>query len=136
MRDELTMEIGQYYRSPAISGGRAADQPACMHPDETRGTPGSRVPYAWLDADRSTIDCAAAGFTMLLGPEGQEWRGAPPDFALSSAMLGAETLYRFGIGPTGALLVRPDGFVAWRAADDSQASPETLRRTFAAAIGG
>ena len=135
MRDELTIEIGQYYRSDAIVGGRGADQPACMHPDETRGAPGSRVPYAWLAEAYSTIDCAAEGFTLLLGPEGQQWNGASPDFALSSAVLGIETLYRFGIAPTGALLVRPDGFVAWRAESDAEATPEEMERMLATAIG-
>jgi hypothetical protein len=132
MRDELTMEIGQFYRSDAIVGGRGEDQPACMHPDETRGAPGSRVPYAWLDETASTIDCAGAGFALLLGPEGQQWKGASPDFALPSAVLGIETLYRFGIAPSGALLVRPDGFVAWRAESDAEASPEAMRRVLEA----
>ena len=133
MRDELTIEIGQFYRSPVIPEGRGADQPACMHPDETRGAPGSRVPYAWLDATTSTIDCAADGFTLLTGPEGQQWNGASPAFSLSETVLGIETLYRFGIEPSGALLVRPDGFVAWRAESDADATPEEMRRVLAAA---
>src|SRR5690606_39118026 len=69
MRDELTMEIGQYYRSDAVIGGREADQPACLHPDETRGAPGSRVPYAWLDESLATIDCAKDGLVLLIGPD-------------------------------------------------------------------
>ena len=37
----------------------------------------------------------------------------------------------YGIGPSGAVLVRPDGFVAWRAADAAAASVETLARVAA-----
>jgi putative polyketide hydroxylase len=32
----------------------------------------------------------------------------------------------YGISPDGAVLVRPDGFVAWRAADASGATVETM----------
>lgn len=136
MRDELTMEIGQYYRSPAIPDGRAEGQPACLHPDETRGAPGSRVPYSWLTGDISTIDCVAGGFALLIGPEGGRWidGAAAGEFAVSTRTLPHETLHRFGIGPTGALLVRPDGFVAWRAADDADATPEELRRIVGVAV--
>src|SRR5690606_17856191 len=59
MRDELTMEIGQFYASNAVADGRKPDEPACMHPDETRGRAGARVPHAWFDGGRSTVDVAA-----------------------------------------------------------------------------
>jgi 2-polyprenyl-6-methoxyphenol hydroxylase-like FAD-dependent oxidoreductase len=135
MRDELTMEIGQYYRSPVIPGGRCADEPACLHPDETRGAPGSRVPYAWLSEGYSTIDCGAYGFTLLNGPEGERWidGAAAFEYAIDTRTLPYETLHRFGIGPSGALLVRPDGFVAWRAESDADASPEEMRGVITAA---
>lgn len=134
MRDELTMEIGQFYCSDAIAGGRGADQPACLHPDETRGAPGSRVPYAWLDATTSTIDCVAGGFALLVGPESRRWTGAHPDFALPTETLPHEALHRFGIGSSGALLVRPDGFVAWRAENYAEAAPDLVRHAFITAL--
>ena len=134
LRDELTVEIGQYYRSNAVVGGRGEDQPACVHPDETRGAPGSRVPYAWLDQDTSTIDFAAQGFTVLVGPEGRRWAAAGEGRALPAARLPHEALYRFGIGVSGALLVRPDGFVAWRAESDAEASAEEMRRVLGAVL--
>jgi 2-polyprenyl-6-methoxyphenol hydroxylase-like FAD-dependent oxidoreductase len=134
MRDELTMEIGQFYRSDAILGGRESSQPPCMHPDETKGHPGSRVPYAWLADGYSTVDCPARGFTLLLGPEAQQWKWPSADVPLSSDVLPIETLHRFGIWTTGALLVRPDGFVAWRAESDAEATPEAMRRVLSAAL--
>ncbi|HKR98486.1 MAG TPA: hypothetical protein VJU79_03125, partial [Candidatus Dormibacteraeota bacterium] len=40
----------------------------------------------------------------------------------------------YGISPSGAVLVRPDGYVAWRAQNDASASRETLARTFASIL--
>ena len=69
LRDELTMEIGQFYRSNAVVGGRHEDEPACLHPDKTRGRAGARVPHAWLPDGSSTADVAAKELTWLLGPD-------------------------------------------------------------------
>ena len=97
----------------------------------TRGTPGSRVPYAWLSAEVSTVDCCAGGFALLLGPEGEPGvRGG----SVAIFRIPHEALHRFGIGPSGAVLVRPDGFVAWRAESDAAASPEELRRVLGSPI--
>ena len=101
------MEIGQFYRSHpdsgAVIGGRRDDELACLHPDETRGRAGARVPHAWLPDGSSTVDVAAKGLTWLLGPE------APPQ---EGVRLSAEISNTCGIGPAGAMLVRPDGYVA------------------------
>jgi 2-polyprenyl-6-methoxyphenol hydroxylase-like FAD-dependent oxidoreductase len=104
--DEVTMEIGQFYRSHpsgAVVDGRREDEPACLHPDKTRGRPGARVPHAWLPDGSSTVDVATQGLTWLLGPE------AP---AQEGARLSAETAASCGIASAGAMLVRPDGYVA------------------------
>jgi putative polyketide hydroxylase len=103
LRDEVTMEIGQFYRSNAVVDGRRDDEPACLHPDQTRGRAGARVPHAWLPDGSSTVDAAAGGLTWLLGPE------AP---AQDGVRLSADAANQCGIGPAGAMLVRPDGFVA------------------------
>jgi 2-polyprenyl-6-methoxyphenol hydroxylase-like FAD-dependent oxidoreductase len=108
LRDELTMELGQFYRSDAVIGGRGEDEPACLHPDLTQGRPGSRVPHVELPDGRSTVDLAKDGLTVLAGPEA--------DIA-GAVRLAAEAADRCGIGATGALLARPDGFVAARAAE-------------------
>jgi hypothetical protein len=103
LRDEVTMEIGQFYRSNAVVDGRREDEPACLHPDKTRGRPGARVPHAWLPDGSSTVDVAAKGPGWLLGPD------AP---AQDGVRLSADAANQCGIGPAGAMLVRPDGFVA------------------------
>ena len=103
MRDELTMEIGQFYRSNAVTDGRHEHEAACLHPDETRGRAGARVPHAWLEDGRSTLDVATNKPTWLLGPEAVSSDGV---------RLSAEEATSCGIGPAGAMRVRPDGFVA------------------------
>ncbi len=79
---------------------------------------GERIPHAWLDAGRevSTLDLVGPGLTLLHGPEahaGAGWRGAlagaGPRAPISAAGLDAPTAARLGLGPAGALLVRPDG---------------------------
>jgi len=102
-RDELTMEIGQFYRSNAVVGGRHEHEPACLHPDQTRGRAGARVPHAWLPGGRSTVDLAADRPTWLLGPKAPSRNGVH---------LSAEAAELCGIGPAGAMLARPDGYVA------------------------
>jgi hypothetical protein len=122
-RDELTMELGQFYRSDAVVDGRGEGQPACLHPRETRGAPGSRLPFAALDTGQTTVDAVADGMALLRGPEFGDW----PELAaegLADYVLPAQALHRFGIGPGGALLARPDGFIAARA---REASADTVR---------
>jgi len=131
MRDELTMEIGQFYRSGAVIGGRGEDEPACMHPDATRGRPGARVPHAWLGGHRSTIDCAAGGLALLHGPAGGEWPAAAHAMGIAAEELPPQAAKDCGIGQEGALLARPDGFVAARTTDGDAASA-TLREWLAA----
>jgi hypothetical protein len=40
-----------------------------------------------------------------------------------------------GISPSGAVLVRPDNIVAWRAADPASAPAAVMARVFAAMLG-
>ena len=126
MRDELTMEIGQFYASDAVVDGRRDGEPACMHPDETRGRPGSRVPHAFLPDGRSTLDLATGGPTLLTAPQGHGWSEAADALGFPCVILPGDAARHCGIGKTGALLARPDGFVAWRAVDEAGASGEAL----------
>jgi 2-polyprenyl-6-methoxyphenol hydroxylase-like FAD-dependent oxidoreductase len=102
LRDELTMEIGQFYRSNAVVDGRREDEPACLHPDKTRGRAGARVPHAWLEDGRSTVDVAAKESTWLLGSEATG----------EGVRLSAAAAEQCGIRAAGAMLARPDGYVA------------------------
>src|SRR5262249_39933233 len=85
--------------------------------------PGSRFPHLWLDLTRteSTLDWFDREFVVVAGPMGGEWLEAGKRVAEKSRLpLGLRTLpmphpndgIRMGRG--GAVLVRPDGHVAWR----------------------
>jgi putative polyketide hydroxylase len=128
--DDAVVHLGYRYGSSAPS----------LHDPERNldGTPGSRAPHAWLEREGqrvSTLDLAGSGFALLAGAEARDWCAAARDAA---ARLGVNVrAFRIagppgegdadavdpegawcraaGVGDHGALLVRPDGFVAWRA---------------------
>jgi 2-polyprenyl-6-methoxyphenol hydroxylase-like FAD-dependent oxidoreductase len=144
--------IGYQYRSAAV----VTDDPLPADPDavslveELRGQPGTRVPHAWVvDAGKrvSSLDLLGPGFTLFTGEDDAAW----PDAAASvSTALGVPiSVQRMGtavdidgawaaatgLAPDGALLVRPDDFVAWRA-DERPPSPEAeLRRVLCQILG-
>jgi 2-polyprenyl-6-methoxyphenol hydroxylase-like FAD-dependent oxidoreductase len=85
--------------------------------------PGGRFPHLWLDMarKRSTLDWFDKEFTVVTGPLGGEWLEAGRDV---SGKLGiplnlqqlpnAHQSDGIQMGLRGAVLVRPDGHVAWR----------------------
>jgi putative polyketide hydroxylase len=101
-------------------------------PRELRGQPGSRAPYVAL-ADHggpgSTLDLYGCGFVLLTGPQGGTWEAATSQLPLpvSAYALDADGAARHGLEAGSAVLVRPDGFVAWRTAS-SVADPSTVLR--------
>jgi putative polyketide hydroxylase/tetracenomycin A2 monooxygenase-dioxygenase len=85
--------------------------------------PGSRFPHLWLDPARrqSTLDWFDKEFVVVTGPLGSEWLEAGRSVAGALKLpLGLRMLPTadpgdgFQIGLRGAVLVRPDGHVAWR----------------------
>ncbi|MER6254670.1 FAD-dependent monooxygenase [Streptomyces sp. NPDC001584] len=75
------------------------------------GSPGSRVPHAWSDGV-STLDLVASRWTLLTGVAGDRWLTAAADAGLPAHRVAVPWL-----SDEGALLVRPDGIVAMRAAE-------------------
>lgn len=108
------------------------------------GRPGSRAPHLSVERQGnriSTLDLFGTKFVLLGGSEGGSWLGASKQV---SAALGIE-IDVFCVGPeaelvakkgvweaaagiasNGAVLVRPDGFVAWRLRREP-ASPEECK---------
>jgi hypothetical protein len=150
----FSLLIGYQYRSAAV----VSDQPAPADPDavllvdELRGQPGTRVPHVWVQHDGrrvSTLDLLGHDFTLLTTENGGPWAQAA---AAASAALGVpiavhqigpggnvldpdgEWAQVTGLPPDGALLVRPDDFVGWRA-DRMPADPEhELHRALSAIL--
>lgn len=117
--DDFRIELGYLYRSSAVLT-EAGSPEGHEDPRQSHGRPGSRAPHVWIDlGDRrlSTIDLFGKGFVVIAGPDGGAWTEAADRIGVQGHRLGEDVAQAFGIGPAGASLVRPDGFVAWRAKD-------------------
>jgi putative polyketide hydroxylase len=110
---------------------------------ESHGPPGARAPHLFLNKNGkeiSTLDLFGRNFVLIAARDGQAWcdaaRGAARELAvpLDVYHVGAADLRdmsspfpaAYGISESGAVLVRPDGFVGWRARDASQTSAATV----------
>lgn len=150
--DELSAEIGYRYRSPAIIIGDDDVEGVCEHPSTACGRPGSRAPHVPLERNGemlSTLDIPSTSLALLAGPEGGAWCDAARD-AGASLGVALEVVCldgngpitdpqgkfadAFGVGPAGAALLRPDGFVAWRAHDDAAAGRDQIARVLGTAL--
>ncbi|MFE6871766.1 FAD-dependent monooxygenase [Kitasatospora sp. NPDC057692] len=124
------------------------------------GAPGSRLPHVPVRLRRggrpvtvSTLDLCApgpAGPELTLLTTDERWRATAAEVARELAVpLRAHVLpadadrpdtpsfaRACGTGRAGALLVRPDGFVAWRCATHTAPSDERRRRRLTAAVRG
>ena len=125
---------GFQYRSAAV----VSDDPAPADPDavclvdELRGQPGTRVPHVWVREGVSTLDLLGPEFTVLTGDE--RWCAAAASASVSAHRIDStEWAAATGLAAEGALLVRPDDFVGWRA-DSIPAEPEAELRQALSAI--
>jgi 2-polyprenyl-6-methoxyphenol hydroxylase-like FAD-dependent oxidoreductase len=132
---EHVVELGYRYRSPAVLS-EDGDEAVYEDPMEPTGRPGTRAPHVVVrvvGADVSTLDLFGRGF-VLLGAEA--WCRAADRLTIEAHHIGEPQFTQvYGTGTGGAALVRPDGFVAWRAraaADDpEQALADALARLLA-----
>ncbi|BCP09970.1 FAD-binding monooxygenase [Mycobacterium paraintracellulare] len=125
----------QYHSAAVISGAPApADPGAVSLVDELRGQPGTRVPHVWVRDGVSTLDLLGPGFTVL-ATDGR-WCAAAASVSLAAHRIDShEWATITGLAPDGALLVRPDGFVGWRA-ETLPTDPESeLRRALSTILG-
>src|SRR5262245_43861918 len=130
--NHLGVEFGIVYQSSAVVGDGTQPPPVADDYSDyvPSATPGARAPHVWLghrEARLSTLDLFGSAFTLLAAPEGGAWStaaaeverelGVPIDRYRIGAP-GLSDLGRFtrayGLAEDGAVLVRPDGHVAWR----------------------
>jgi 2-polyprenyl-6-methoxyphenol hydroxylase-like FAD-dependent oxidoreductase len=133
--NHLGVEFGSAYDSTAVvPDGTLLPQVADAYCDYVpTARPGCRAPHVWLGRGReslSTLDLFGPGFTVLTGTDGRAWRDAARraaaelDVPIACYAIGGVGLEdrngaffeRYGLDPTGAVLIRPDGYVGWRIA--------------------
>jgi tetracenomycin A2 monooxygenase-dioxygenase len=129
--DDIIITLGYRYHSDAITGGENA-APVLSPELELAGEPGTRAPHVWLDRDGtklSTIDLFWDEFVLLTASGKNGWVEAAERVAkqlslpLRTHVIGDELTpvdrnwaEAYGVSEDGAVLVRPDAFVAWRSA--------------------
>lgn len=113
---EAAVAIGYRYPIPGIDD---TELPRADDPGRWHGEPGTRLPHVWLDEDTSTLDLVRDGRHLLLtGPTGERWAQRVREIDPRGTMLDTASVPHpepFGISGGGALLVRPDHVITWRA---------------------
>jgi putative polyketide hydroxylase len=146
--DDMAVHFGHLYPSGALipeEGVSAYD--AFEDPRKPSGRPGSRAPHLVIEREGkqlSTIDLYNGQWVLLAGPQGGLWceavSGVPQasSIALQCYRVGADLLDAenrwpgtYGVNSDGATLIRPDGFISWRAKNASSEPEVVLRDVFA-----
>jgi 2,4-dichlorophenol 6-monooxygenase len=148
------LEIGFHYPAGALVGDGTSAPPADPMGGEYHPTtrPGHRLPHAWLEREGtrcSTHDVVPlGGFALLTGPAGSSWADAAERAAevfgvpVRLARIGVEYADVDGawarlreVSDAGAVLVRPDNHVAYRAPAAVPDATEALITALAAVLG-
>ena len=146
------LELGFSYASSAVIDDGTAAPPRAPMGDVYIPTtrPGHRLPHAWVQVGGqkvSTLDlCGRGHFVLLVGSPAGPWQTAGQSVAESLGIAlkvvaldaaadidGTWSRLR-GISDEGAILVRPDGHVAWRSARRPEDPAATLKKTLRAIL--
>jgi len=142
VENDLNVELGYCYDSAAVIHEPGPDR-AHENPRDSMGRPGTRAPHIWIERAGvriSTLDLFGRQFVLLAGSDGGAWCEGGD---LAAKRLGIElAIHRidssglrdplgaiadaYGIGTSGAALIRPDGFVGWRGRAAGEDANQTL----------
>ena len=152
--NEQGLIFGASYQSTAVvpdgTPPVAVDDPITDYVPSAR--PGSRAPHVWLLRDNkpiSTIDLFGPHFVLLAGRNGDAWRNAAVGIGISEPPLVAYVVGEnsaisdpdgnwhdvYGVDTDGAVLVRPDGHVAWRSRNGGSNPESALRAVIESLLG-
>jgi aklavinone 12-hydroxylase len=148
--DYMSVAFGYRYRSPAILTESPDDGTPAESPFAPTGRPGTRAPHCAFvhrGARISSLDLMGRDFVLLCGPGGGGWARAATAIAWRAAAplavyrVGADLLdvegrwqAAFGVGESGSVLLRPDGFIAWRSQGAVNAPVEVLTNVLASVL--
>lgn len=143
------LSFGYTYASAGIVPDGTPDEPSGVGTYRPSARPGARAPHVWLEKDGaeiSTIDLSDGRF-VVLSPK-RHWvdaaqvaatsLGVPVDaFVVGQGdadLVDSSGRWTevYGVGPDGAVLIRPDGHVAWRTTDAP--APESLKEALATVL--
>ncbi|HEX3268085.1 MAG TPA: FAD-dependent monooxygenase [Gaiellaceae bacterium] len=119
MVDDAAIDLGYRYHSGAVATDDGNDG-LFVDPREPAALPGVRAPHVTVEGG-STLDLFGRSFVLLTGDE--RWQSAADGLDLQAHLIrspGFTDIYG-----TGAVIVRPDGFVGWRT--DDEATDGTLQ---------
>lgn len=152
--DDIELVFGFSYRSRVIIATDGTGRiPLTQHPSALYGEPGTRAPHIMLEREGSrisTIDLYAGKWTLLVGAQDSEWRKAAHSVAQEMKLLlsvhsiggvngweDSEKRFHeaYGVDVTGAVLIRPDGFIAWRSSDQGKNPLVALEQALASILG-
>jgi hypothetical protein len=141
--NDAHIDLGYRCRSAAIFTEPGDDGAITEDPRQMRGRPGTRLPHIAIEHNGervSSIDLVDSGFALFAGPAAEEWSRAAQHAARTAGVgcavfsLG-DACDAVGVSSSGAVLVRPDNIVAWRAVEASPDATATMARVFAAMVG-
>ena len=146
--DSFGIDMGVAYKAGAIVPDGSTPVPLSVQTYSPNTCPGARMPHVWLTQNGrriSSLDLiSTTGLTLVIADEGEVWRTVAPQVAklinqsVTVICIGTggeyqdpKRLWQDAGGPlgTGAILVRPDGHVAWRVAE---AGPDPFASLLAA----
>ena len=138
LADDFDIELGYLYGADVVH----------EHPRQSRGRPGSRAPHFWIRGRRyADVDawiCSVVRSCCWRAPmDAPGWtaryrrpRTCPGVPLEAHQIRDAGFADAYGISPSGATLVRPDGFVTWRSVSESAHPREELTRALEHALLG
>ncbi len=128
--DLFGLQLGYVHGEGALVPEEPAAEPSSASDYVPTARPGARMPHAWLDeiGSRSTLDLVPIGRPVLFSfGDHESWADALGTADAATVRVGVDTSAldlwrtRCDVGDSGALLVRPDHHVAWRAGSSAQA---------------
>jgi putative polyketide hydroxylase len=151
----LVLNMGYRYNAGAaiVQEAGVESLPLLQLPERWTGQPGTRAPHVVLERHEemiSTLDLFGSLFVLLAGPQGQQW--------LAAAQSAQDTLHlplksyqisehagdlidtgntfcgAYGISPSGAVIVRPDGFIGWRSQTGKEDAKHELKQVLSALL--
>jgi 2-polyprenyl-6-methoxyphenol hydroxylase-like FAD-dependent oxidoreductase len=156
--DDAGIELGIVYRSAAVAAPaerpaeQTAEEPPLDDPRAPSGRLGARVPHLEVrlgGQSLSSHDVLGRGFVLFTGPDGHAWCAAAREAAArcrvpvdayhigprGDLVAAAGTFERgFALPPDGAVIVRPDGHLAWSAAGPVADAPDVIEDVLTRAL--